>query len=146
MGQESVTVAVEYQWLPPKCNLCKMFGHTCKPKAVPVATNNEEAWKLIGEALGGGGDALAAVTKVVPLSQPDKGLGMDMEVQSKESAAEGEGSFLSNPDCPITVTQNPSVSIIDRRVEVSSHVPQGSLVPLSNKCSPNPNTIKYQLP
>lgn len=67
-GNASVTVHLEYQWLPPKCNVCKVFGHTCKPKPVPepMATTNNEAWKIIGKALGGGGDALEAVTKLVP--------------------------------------------------------------------------------
>lgn len=78
MGQESVTVAVEYQWLPPKCNMCKVFGHTCKPKAEPLATSTKEAWNMIGEAFGGGGDALEAVNKEVLNSKSANDLGEDV--------------------------------------------------------------------
>lgn len=85
MGQNSVNVPVEYQWIPPSCSLCNVFGHTCKPKADPLATNKNEAWKVIGKALGGGGDALEAVTKIVSNIQTDTVLCEDVETNESEA-------------------------------------------------------------
>lgn len=43
---EKVTQKVEYEWVPPKCNVCKCFGHRrdqCDPKQawVPKSHNQE---------------------------------------------------------------------------------------------------------
>lgn len=65
-GVDSVTVNLEYQWLPPKCGLCKVFGHSCKPKVEAQATNSDDTWQQMGRALGGGGGVLEALTKEVP--------------------------------------------------------------------------------
>lgn len=65
-GCHSVKVGVEYQWLPPKCGVCKVFGHVCRPKPEPQPSIDDEEWKLIGKALGGGGGVLEAVSKTVP--------------------------------------------------------------------------------
>lgn len=44
LGHLSVKVDVEYQ-PPPKCSVCNVFGHSCKPKAAPEppASNGNEA-------------------------------------------------------------------------------------------------------
>lgn len=31
LNGESVVVALEYQWMPPVCQICKVFGHSCSP-------------------------------------------------------------------------------------------------------------------
>lgn len=46
---DSVMVGVEYQWLPPSCKSCKVFGHSCGPKAVPKQTNPNEEWRVVGK-------------------------------------------------------------------------------------------------
>lgn len=46
---ESVTIRVEYQWLPPKCPECNVFGHKCSPKVVPAPTSAEEVSQTIGK-------------------------------------------------------------------------------------------------
>lgn len=103
-GCHTASVAVEYQWLPPKCNSCKVFGHSCKPKPEhipkPEASNDDEAWQMIGTALGGGGDALEVVTKVVPHAT-----GSAFTVQPDgfvEDDSMSEGSDPTN-DCPPSV-------------------------------------------
>lgn len=85
---DSAFVYVEYQWLPPICPVCKVFGHSrCsksartnsvvalqtldKGKATTVSLENNppEEWQVIGRvaALNRGGiSALEAVTKFVP--------------------------------------------------------------------------------
>lgn len=78
-GLVSVSVAIEYQWLPPKCELCKVFGHTCKPKVEVQDANQGDTWQQIGKALGGGGGVLEALSK------------------EKENAPTG-ASFVMKPD------------------------------------------------
>lgn len=73
-----------------KSSLCQVFGHTCKPKAEPLPTNNNEAWKLIGEKLGGGGDALDAVTRVVSHTQFAENHSVEVR---DESEAEDKGDI-----------------------------------------------------
>ena len=63
---ESVSVNIEYQWIPPKCSKCGVFGHSCKPKAEEPITGNDKVWQQVGKVLGGGGGTLEALTKVVP--------------------------------------------------------------------------------
>lgn len=46
---ESVMIGVEYQWLPSRCEKCKVFGHTCDVKAVPKATSHVEEWTVVGK-------------------------------------------------------------------------------------------------
>lgn len=50
VNSDSVMVGVEYQWLPPKCESCKVFGHACTPKIVPNHTKSEEEeWVVVGK-------------------------------------------------------------------------------------------------
>lgn len=49
VNAESVMVGVEYQWLPPRCDSCKVFGHTCSPKAVPKVNIVEQDWIVVGK-------------------------------------------------------------------------------------------------
>ncbi|KAH7840413.1 hypothetical protein Vadar_016494 [Vaccinium darrowii] len=86
-----------------------------KPKIESLATNNTEAWTLIGKALGGGGDALEAVTKGIPIDQDAKNSEQDGQTCSDES--EEETSPVHNPTAPIEdpikevqVTANPETS------------------------------------
>lgn len=48
---EAVTIRVEYQWLPPKCSECKVFGHKCLPKPAPTPTNPVESWQAVGNKI-----------------------------------------------------------------------------------------------
>ena len=45
---DSVMVGVEYQWLPSKCEGCKVFGHTCGPKPASKESNPED-WLVVGK-------------------------------------------------------------------------------------------------
>jgi len=40
---DAVAVRVEYQWIPPKCTACKVFGHKCNPKPSPTPANPVES-------------------------------------------------------------------------------------------------------
>lgn len=45
---QSVVVAVEYQWLPPKCSDCKVFGHaigSCGNKPTTKPPNSVPKWQ-----------------------------------------------------------------------------------------------------
>lgn len=52
VGYSLHTVRVEYEWKPPRCNTCTVFGHAADqcPKRVPVASDNN------GPGKGGKGD------------------------------------------------------------------------------------------
>lgn len=53
VNAESVMVGVEYQWLPPKCEKCKVFGHVCSTKPAPTEVPNEategNVWRVVGK-------------------------------------------------------------------------------------------------
>ncbi|KAH7850559.1 hypothetical protein Vadar_005112 [Vaccinium darrowii] len=107
-GSESVYVHIEYQWIPPKCPKCKVFGHACKPKAeTPIG--NDETWQQIGKALGGGGGTLEALTKVVPNAtgyaftiQPDKERVLIEEDSPSEASEDMEEPVHPPPTCSET--------------------------------------------
>lgn len=49
---ENVIQKVEYEWVPPKCNLCKCFGHTreqCNPKQTWIPKTNNQKRDIIQE-------------------------------------------------------------------------------------------------
>lgn len=48
---ESVVVEIEYQWLPPKCTECKVFGHSsdsCGLKPTCKPSNTSSNWQNVG--------------------------------------------------------------------------------------------------
>lgn len=49
VNAESVMVGVEYQWLPPRCENCKVFGHSCSPKAASKTTIPANEWVVVGK-------------------------------------------------------------------------------------------------
>jgi len=85
---ESVTIRIEYQWLPPKCSVCNVFGHKCTPKITTAAVDAEESWHTVGNQVNisnkdpiiqqqvqkalevGGSTTLDAVTREVVPSSP----------------------------------------------------------------------------
>ncbi|KAJ6752574.1 hypothetical protein OIU85_002939 [Salix viminalis] len=43
LSSEPITVEVEYEWMPPYCAKCKIYGHSCKKttQAIPALTNEQ---------------------------------------------------------------------------------------------------------
>lgn len=39
MGHTKETIRVEYEWKPPRCDTCKIFGHTCDQCPLKVNAN-----------------------------------------------------------------------------------------------------------
>lgn len=101
---ETAAIRVEYQWLPPKCPECKVFGHKCRPKEVPV--QRREEWQVIGRAAAlnkGGISALEAVTKFVPITN-DTSLGViksDAPLSDNDSEDLDE-EFMADDPPPVT--------------------------------------------
>ena len=54
MGHTKETIRVEYEWKPPRCDTCKIFGHTCDqcPKKVTTTSNvvekDVDGFKTVG--------------------------------------------------------------------------------------------------
>lgn len=48
---DSVTMGIEYQWLPSSCQKCNVFGHTCQSKAdsKPPPPGGEDDWLIVGK-------------------------------------------------------------------------------------------------
>jgi len=40
---EPITIEVEYEWKPPRCNQCKVFGYSCPTLQVPPPIRNKFA-------------------------------------------------------------------------------------------------------
>lgn len=125
-GLESVTVFIEHQWLPPRFSKCKVFGYDCKPKVEEQITNNDETWKQIGKALGGGGGVLEALTKEVPnapigaafVIQPEKegmvieDLGDGSQSETAEELSDPINTSTSSCTTPPLVNQAPQPTVV----------------------------------
>lgn len=115
-----------------------MFGHSCKTKIDPVATNNSEAWKMIGKAIGGGGDALEAVTKEVTIAQ-SASHGVE-EIVINDDPGEGNKGIIfdqhqaSTSDVQMKGVSNQSVAVKEVRLEGKSKTP-------SETSSTDPKTL-----
>lgn len=49
---ETVIVALQYQWLPPICPECKVFGHpqgTCAKQSGPKVSSSEVNWQVVNK-------------------------------------------------------------------------------------------------
>lgn len=147
----------------------KWFGHACKPKVEEQTTNNDDTWRHIGKASGGGGGVLEALTKEVPnastgdafVMQSDKE-GVVMEDLGDESQSEtteelGEiptHTTTSSCSAPSLVKQAPQ-SIVDVVTE-KDQIAQGAArdgAPLEpshtlhiNTSSSNPIKTKSSVP
>lgn len=65
VNTESVGIGVEYQWLPPSCQNCLVFGHTCQPKDDPKPLPpGEDDWIIAGKG------KLESSTSLTSVSHP----------------------------------------------------------------------------
>ena len=44
-GSEPITIRVEYQWTPARCNVCKSFGHDCNSKPAVPSHSARPGWR-----------------------------------------------------------------------------------------------------
>lgn len=133
---ESVMVGIEYQRLPPRCEKCKVFGHTCDVKVVPKATSHVEEWTVVGKDKLSSTDKSVVDSTSLPVDLSQKvsdfqtligavtAIGQGVEHPWVPSNAAGEASS-SNAEVPNIIRSSPlhTTSFNPQPLELQSVVP-----------------------
>lgn len=147
LGFYSETIRVEYEWKPPRCDVCLIFGHsgdTCSKKVVPtpvVEKSNDGFQQVVNKKGKNKKDANNKTSTVVHGVPVGKNMQYRPKATTKPSnstSTQGEASTSNGPPKQVVNVSTSSVSNSSKpNVSTSDTIPTRNSSPTPKVTSPN---------
>lgn len=143
VNDEHVMVGVKYQWLPPRCESCKVFGHSCSPKTVPKTTSTTKEWQVVGKGKLSSNTTLRSDIKELDSAPSHPSLSEEQVTKSSvplpnslQTTVQQGTELPLDPSCSLgTASSSHSLGSIDNKPPPSTFLH----ILLSQESHPNPN-------